>query len=96
MSIFIATVSYLQKKYQEKFGEEPVIQLNDAYAKVSDVSEWINARREPREAENKSKMVTALRVDGNTGMGIVTDVKQELRRAKALKIIYLADKEIEK
>ena len=34
----------------------------------------------------------AIRADENTTMGIVTDVKQELRRCSALKIMYSARK----
>jgi hypothetical protein len=33
-------------------------------------------------------LTTSLKVDGDTEMGIVTDVKQELREAQALKISY--------
>jgi hypothetical protein len=33
-----------------------------------------------------------LKADRNTRMGIITDVKQELRRASALKISYAAQK----
>ena len=36
-------------------------------------------------------MIVALKVDKDTKMGIVTDVKQELRNARALKINYTAN-----
>ena len=35
-------------------------------------------------------LTTSLKVDQNTRMGIVSDVKQELRKAAALKINYAA------
>ena len=35
-------------------------------------------------------LTTALKIDENTRMGIVTDIKQELRKASALKISYAA------
>ncbi len=35
-------------------------------------------------------MTTSLKVNENTKMGIVTDIKQELRKASALKINYSA------
>jgi len=81
-----------KSKFQTKFGKEPIIQLNDAFANVSDISPWVDAVRGDMDAENRSKMTTALRIDKNAKMGIVTDVKQELRKAKALKITYIADK----
>ena len=81
-----------QEKLQAKWGVEAIIQLNDQFAKVRDVGPWVNAERGGMEASNRSKMTTALKVHRTAKMGIVTDVKQELRRAKALKITYLADK----
>lgn len=79
-------------KYQGKFGKEPIIQLNDAFANVHDIGPWVDGVRSDMDAENRSKMTTALKIDKNAKMGIVTDVKQELRKAKALKITYIADK----
>ncbi len=79
-------------QYQSKFGKEPIIQLNDAFASVSDIGPWVDAVRGDMDAINRSKMTTALKIDKNARMGIVTDVKQELRKAKALKITYIADK----
>lgn len=81
-----------KEKFQAKFGIEAIIQLNDQFAKVRDVGPWVNAERGQMEASNRSKMTTALKVHQTAKMGIVTDVKQELRKVKALKITYLADK----
>ncbi len=80
------------KKYQAKYGKEAVIQLDDAFARVRDIGPYIAAQRAAMDAESRSKMTTALKIDKGTKMGIVTDIKQELRRAKALKITYTADK----
>jgi len=79
-------------KYKAKYGNEAMIQLNDQFAKVRDVGPWVNAERVKMDPANRAKMVTALKVDKTAKMGIVTDVKQELRKAKALKITYIADK----
>jgi biopolymer transport protein ExbD len=80
------------KRFQAKFGQEAIIQLNDQFAKVRDIGPWVNAERVKMDASNRAKMTTALKVDKTTKMGVVTDVKQELRKAKALKITYIADK----
>ncbi|MBE0680060.1 MAG: biopolymer transporter ExbD, partial [Bacteroidales bacterium] len=37
---------------------------------------------------DKTKMLVVLKIDRDTKMGVVTDVKQALRRASALKIMY--------
>jgi biopolymer transport protein ExbD len=80
------------KEYQSKYGKEAIIQLNDVFARLRDIGPYINAFRESLDAENRTKMTTALKIDKGTRMGIVTDIKQELRKVKALKITYISDK----
>ncbi len=76
--------------YQDRFGTEPRIQLNDSFAKVEDIRDYILTEREKLDESQKSKMTTVLKIDKETEMGIVTDVKQALRKASALKINYSA------
>ena len=45
---------------------------------------------------DKPLMKMSLKIDQNVQMGIVTDVKQELRKARALNIVYSAGKEKER
>ena len=40
-------------------------------------------------------MITSLKVDENTKMGIVTDIKQELRKSAALHINYSSRRKAE-
>jgi len=94
-------VSYIyigppQQQYQAVFGSEPRIQLNDAFASVGDIQDFIVAEREARDENEVPLMVTSLKVDQYTKMGIVSDVKQELRRVNALHINYSARKRVEK
>ena len=70
------------------YGSEPRIQLNDAFAKVADVRDFITAEREKMDEKERPLMTISLKVDDKTKMGIVIDVKQELRKASALKINY--------
>ncbi len=70
------------------FGTNSRIQLNDTFAKVSDIQEFVAKEREDREEADRKYITTSLKVDKLTKMGIVTDVKQELRKAGALKINY--------
>ncbi len=74
--------------YQPIYGTEPRIQLNDAFAKVYDISDYISSERDARDEKEVPFMTTSLKVDRNTKMGIVTDIKQELRKCNALKINY--------
>lgn len=74
--------------FQRSYGTEPVIQLNDQISTVTDVGDFIASEREARKEEDRNKMTVSLKVQSETKMGIVTDVKQELRKAQALKLNY--------
>ena len=69
-------------------GTNSRIQLNDSFATVDNIQEFVAKEREDREEADRKYITTSLKVDGMTKMGIVTDVKQELRKAGALKINY--------
>ncbi len=69
-------------------GTNSRIQLNDSFAVVDNIQEFVAKEREDREEADRKYITTSLKVDGMTKMGIVTDVKQELRKAGALKINY--------
>ncbi|HOG19753.1 MAG TPA: biopolymer transporter ExbD [Salinivirgaceae bacterium] len=73
---------------QAMLGTEPRIQLNDSFATISDIQTYIASEREARDESERPFLTTVLKVDENVRMGIVTDIKQELRRANALKISY--------
>ncbi|NND94020.1 MAG: biopolymer transporter ExbD [Flavobacteriales bacterium] len=76
----------------DRLGSEPVIQLDDAIiTDMADIQPWIEDNREQRSEGEQSQITTSLKVDKKTKMGIVTDVKQELRKAQALKINYSAN-----
>jgi len=70
------------------FGSEPKIQLNDSFKEVDDIQDFIAQEREQLDEVERSKMLVSLKIDRDTKMGIVVDVKQALRRANALKIMY--------
>ena len=71
-----------------KLGPEPRIQLNDAYAEIADIGPFIELEKKELPEVLIPKMTVSLKVDKGTKMGIVTDIKQELRKANALKINY--------
>ena len=73
-------------------GAESRIQLNDKFAEVSEVQDYITQERLNMKEEDQPFMTVSLKVDKDTRMGIVTDVKQALRQAYALKINYSATK----
>ena len=75
-------------RYQDKYGSQPRIQLNDKFATVSDVGAYILSERAGKREELQNVLTTALKVDGETKMGLISDIKQELRKVNALKINY--------
>jgi biopolymer transport protein ExbD len=83
-------------KYQERLGTAPRIQLNDQFAKVEDIGGFVENERNTIEENLKSAMTIALRIDKEVKMGIITDVKTELRKANALKINYSSRQKEEK
>lgn len=90
-------VSYIyvgppQKQYVKVYGTEPRIQLNDQFARVEDIADFILAERAARSEAEVPYMVTSLKVDEFTKMQIVGDIKQELRKAAALHINYSSHK----
>lgn len=70
------------------YGNESRIQLNDQFSAVSDIPEFIYSEREARDEAERKFLTTSLKVDYLTKMGVVTDVKQELRKVGAFKINY--------
>lgn len=73
-------------------GTEARVQLDDAFAKrVEEVGEYIAVKRQAMNENDQNQMIVSLKVDKDTKMGIVTDVKQVLRKAYALKIYYTAN-----
>jgi biopolymer transport protein ExbD len=86
-------VSYIyigppHQQYIALFGSEPRIQLNDQFATIEDIQDFIVSEREARDEAEVPHMVTSLKVDEFTKMGIVAEVKEELRRVNALTINY--------
>ncbi len=77
-----------EPKNTKIFGTKARIQLNDVFASVDDIPEFITKEREARDEADRKFITTSLKVDGRTKMGIVTDVKQELRKSGAFKINY--------
>ena len=76
------------QEYQKVFGTESKIQLNDKFANPSDVGDYILAERAKKSQELQNVLTTALKVDKNANMGLISDIKQELRKVNALKVNY--------
>ena len=76
------------REYQKVFGTEPKIQLNDKFANVSEVGDFILMERAKKPQELQNVLTTSLKEDKNANMGLISDIKQELRKVNALKVNY--------
>ncbi len=88
-------VSYIyvgQPLQSDKYGTAPRIQLNDSFKSTKDILEFIASEKDKLSEEERPLLSTCIKADQTTLMGIISDLKQELRRANALKIIYAASK----
>ena len=83
---------------QNIYGTEPLIQMNDKLINEEgvpseSVKDFILFEREKLSEADQNKMTVSLKIDANIPMGNVTDLKQALRMANALKINYSAKKD---
>ncbi len=76
----------------KKFGLGTRIQLNDQLSEVSDIVSFVESERASRNEADRPLITTTLKCDKDVRMGDVTDVKQELRKAGALRIMYAASR----
>ncbi len=80
------------KSLQGQYGTADRIQLNDAFATEKDIIQFVEAEREQTNPAEVPLMTFSIKADVDAEMGIITDVKQELRKANALKINYSSAK----
>jgi biopolymer transport protein ExbD len=74
------------------YGTESRIQLNDQFADVKDIPDWVVTERESRDEADKKFITWSIKADKITRMGIITDIKQELRKSGAFKLNYSSRK----
>ena len=80
------------KDFRSRMGTASQIQLNDDFASVDAIGEYIYQEREAMPERDKPFMKVSMKIDEATQMGIVTDIKMALREAWALNIVYSGGK----
>jgi biopolymer transport protein ExbD len=100
-------IEKLEKKYpvsyiyvgrpvdRAKYGTAPRIQLDDTFASLESIGPFINIERNKLSEAKKDVLIVSLKADRGVTMGIITDVKQELRKAEALKLNYSSIQRVE-
>ena len=90
------------KGLQEVYGDKTSIQLNDAIKTKQEIRMYLDEKRasiksnyssvDPAIGASKAKqMIVCLKVDKKTKLGILNEVKEELRDASALKVNYIVN-----
>ncbi|MFT4665515.1 MAG: biopolymer transport protein ExbD [Patescibacteria group bacterium] len=81
-------------KFQKVYGTQPRLQLGDKFATVADIPIFLETHK-IKVAENKRTRITSsLKVDGDVTMGIVQDIKTQLRKSNQLRVNYSSKKDV--
>lgn len=78
-----------------KYGAEPRIQVNDVLITPKDIPTFVYQEKDKLDESERDKITMSLKVDVDAKMGIISDVKQQLREANALKVNYSTSKIVE-
>ncbi len=84
----IKNISLIDHIHIGKIDDGEVIQLNDAISAIHEIPNWVNEGDSSRSEIDRPKIIRSLHIDKSVRMGIVQEVKQELRKSNALKILY--------
>lgn len=66
------------------------VQINDRFVAISEIAGIIEAERDKMSPDDARQMIVSVKADKSVPMGIVSDVKQALRKAGALRVNYSA------
>jgi biopolymer transport protein ExbD len=81
------------QRYQALYGTKPRIQLGDKFSTVGEVTLFLERHKIKVPEARHGQITSSLRVDGEVTMGIVQDVKTQLRKSGQLKVNYSARKD---
>ena len=77
-------------EWQKKYGTESRIQLNDQISEVKDIPLFVEEEVSARVEADRPFVTFSIKADKDTKMGLISDIKQELRNSGAFKIFYNA------
>ena len=75
-------------EFANVYGKEATIQLNDKFSTPDDVGPFILQERAKKDEALQNVLTTSLKVDRDANMGLIADIKQQLREVNALKVNY--------
>ena len=86
------TYIYIGARSEEQGARsgDSFIQMNDKLVSVDEIQDYVIAERNTMSPDDASAMTVSIKADRMVPVGIITDVKQSLRKANALRINYSA------
>lgn len=88
-----STISHVYIGRPADGSEAAALQLNDKIATPKDIGRFVREERRRMSPADRERMIVSIKADKGVKMGIITDVKKELRRHGALKINYSGEEE---
>ncbi len=76
------------ERYRASLGQSDRIQLGDKISSVNDIKSFVISERAQRNSEDEKFLTASLKFDKDVKMGLVQDIKQELRKVDQLKVNY--------
>jgi biopolymer transport protein ExbD len=76
------------ERYIGSLGKSDRIQLADKMASPADIKNFVILERAIRNSEDEKYLTASLKIDKNVKMGLVSDIKLELRKIDQLKVNY--------
>jgi len=83
------------KNFEDIYGTSPRLQLGDKISNINDIPLFLEQFKQTLPENQRSRITSSIRVDGEVTMGIVQDVKTELRKQGQLRVNYSARKRTE-
>lgn len=71
-------------------NDRTFIQINQEFITLPEIARFIEQKRIALNPSDRNNLIAALKIDKNVKMGIITDIKQELRKSGILTITYIA------
>jgi biopolymer transport protein ExbD len=80
-------------KQEGELEYAPRIQLNDRIANTADIKAFLDSEKAPMLPADRNRLIVCLKVDKQADLGLLSDVKTELRKNNALKIVYITNQD---
>lgn len=86
----ISQINIGMPKDADKYGNEPRIEAEGKLIDVEDIVPFIMKEKDELPVYSRDQIIVLLKADEDVPMGIVSDVKQELKKANARRIVFAA------